>query len=713
VLDLALHLAPNTPWPLLVLGSVALVALAGWAYAFALPPLSPVSRRALATARGAVLLALLWLLAQPVLERALPASGRRVLVLLDRSASMDLPASRGGPTRASVAARVANELAGALRGRARVETRGFAAALDADTSRGETSRQATALGDAIAALAELPLERRPDGVVVVSDGVVNAGADPVAAARAIGVPVHAVRVGDPLGADRAVSEVEAPREARVGEAAPVRAHVLSSEPRGTPLGVRLFEDGREIARTRIAAPGPGAEAVAELRVTPRRPGLAVWTARVDSLAGDAVPGNDARGVALQVTPGRLGVLVISAGLNWDLAFLRRAWLGDSSIALDSRVRDREGWRALEGGRDAPPVPADLTGKAFVVLDAIASEDAGPAFDRALAAFVRGGGGLLLLGGPGPGLARSTRGALAPELSLRFAMGAEREASPVPTPAAGELLAWDDDPARGEQAWRVAAPLAAVQPLQPGAGDRVLLAAQGGGAPLLLSRHAGRGPVLLVNGTGFWRWALSGTDARAADRSRLLWRRVARWLAEPVQGEPLRVQPEHWLTSAGEPVRLFATLQDAAFRPLGGARIEGEASDGRGGRLPLEFVAGEPGSYVATLPGPRAGRWQVIARATSGGRELARARGEFAVDAWSLELLRAEPDSATLAAVAEASGGRATIAAKSAQWAHGIERRALTRRRTASSRLWESPWVFGFIVAALAAEWIWRRRRGLP
>jgi hypothetical protein len=220
-------------------------------------------------------------------------------------------------------------------------------------------------------------------------------------------------------------------------------------------------------------------------------------------------------------------------------------------------------------------------------------------------------------------------------------------------------------------------------------------------------------VLLVNGTGFWRWALSGTDALAADRSRLLWRRVARWLAEPVQGEPLRVQPERWLTPAGEPVRLFATLQDAAFHPLAGARIEGEASDGRGGRWPLAFVAGEPGSYVATLAGPRAGRWQVSVRATVGAREVGRGRGEFAVDAWSLEQLRVEPDSTTLAAVAEASGGRTTIAANAARWAGGIETRALTRRRTTSSRLWESPWFFALVVLTLAVEWIWRRRRGLP
>lgn len=709
----ALHLAPNAPWIPLALATLVLVALAAWSYAFALPPLAPGLRRALAAARAVVLAALVWLLAQPVLERALPASGRRVVVLVDRSASMDLPAARGGPARGTIAENAAAEIARALRGRATVETRGFAATLAGDSAHAAGERAATALGDALGALAALPAERRPDGVVVVSDGLVNAGADPVGAARELGVPVHTVRVGESLGADRAVAEVEGPREARVGEAAPVRVRVLSGEPRGTSIGVRLFDEGREIARATVPAPGPGAEATAELRVTPAKPGLAVWTARVDSLPGDVVRGNDAREVAVPVVPGRLGVLVVSSGLSWDLAFVRRAWAGDSSLAIETRVREKDGWRALESARREAPSAADLRGRSVVVLDGVAAAEVSPAFDAALATFVRAGGGLLLLGGPAPGVGRFARGALAKELAFARGPGGEREGAPQLSPPAGDVLAWDEDPSRGEAAWRAAAPLAAVQPLAPGAGDRVLLVAQSGGAPLLLSRRAGRGPVLAVNGTGFWRWSLAGNDPLAEGRGRTLWRHIARWLAEPVQGEALRIEPEHALTPAGEPVRLFATLQDDAFHPVAGATLEGEATGAHGSRLALRFAPGEAGRYVAVLPAPAPGRWQLAVRARAGGRELGAARGEFAVDRWSFETLRAEPDSALMGAVASASGGRATVAANAAAWARDLPTRALTRRRTSSVRLWESPWLFAGLVVLLSAEWIARRRRGLP
>ena len=292
------------------------------------------------------------------------------------------------------------------------------------------------------------------------------------------------------------------------------------------------------------------------------------------------------------------------------------------------------------------------------------------------------------------------------------------------------MTWDTDPARGERAWRVAAPLADVMPLRAGAGDRVLVGSAGlpaGRSPLLLARRVGRGQALLVNGTGLWRWSLSGTEELSAERGTALWRRLVHWLAEPAQAEPLRVEPERRLAAGGEPVRLFATLQDSAFRPLAGAEVTGELRGPVGRARTVRFVPGgapgtpaAAGSYVAVLEDLPAARYRLSARASRGGRELGRADCEFAVDRWSLELARALPDSATLAAVAAASGGSVgpvlragTPAADAGRWAGALSARSLARGRTVSRKLWETPWPYAVILALLSIEWIWRRRRGLP
>jgi hypothetical protein len=714
VRNLSLHLAPGTPWLWWLLASLGFVLLALWAYSFRLPPLAPLARRVLTLLRVLALTILVWLLAMPVLERTLPSSSTRVTVLVDRSLSMDRPSRAGGEPRRAVAERALRELRASLGAGTRLDVRGFAGTLLSDTLRAAGDLAASAPGSALAALARLSQDRRPDGVVLLSDGAVNAGDDPVAAARALGVPVHTLLVGEYSGLDRGIAGVEASSAARVGEATPVRVRVLSDEARGTPIGVKLEQDGRELARTTVLAPGPGAEVVAELRVVPARAGLALWTARVSPLEHDASPDDDAHGVAVPVAPGKLGVLVLSAGLNWDLTFFRRSLAGDSSVELDSRVREANGnWRGLERARAGSLLPADLAGKSVVVLDAISPAELGPAVELALQSFVRTGGGLLLFSGDRPGAARFARGRMSGELAFAGGAPLGLQGAPEPQAAAAELLAWDDDPARGARAWRDAAPLNDVAPLAAGGADRVLMVARDSSVPLMLARAVGRGQVLLVNGTGVWRWSLAGTDELAGERGRRLWRKTVRWLAEPVQGEPLRVTAERRLVAGGEPVRLDAQLQDAKFRPVGGAEVRAELTgpDGRARAIP--FAPGPPGAYSASFPSPGPGRWQVSVRASRDGRELGRARSEFVVDRWTLEALRAQPDSAAMAAIAAASGGRAGRAADAAKWARSLDPRAWVRQRAVSTRLWESPWLFALVVAMLSVEWGWRRRRGLP
>jgi hypothetical protein len=589
----------------------------------------------------------------------------------------------------------------------------FAGRLGTDST-WTASRGSTALGDALGELAR-SAGREPDGVVVVSDGVVNAGEDPVAAARALGVPVHVVVAGTAGGRDRAVMDVESSISARVGEATLVRVRVASDEPRGAVLGVRLLDGERTLGRTTVVAPGSGAEATAEFRVVPAQPGLAVWTATVDSAAGELSTTNNAREVAVEVAPGRLQVFIVGAGLNWDLAFLRRALVGDSSLALSTKVQERAGWRALESQRmAAAPAAADLRGQAVLVLDGLSGAEIGPEFDQALAAFVRSGGGLLLLGGSTPGVLRYGRGQLARDLAfVTEPQAGPRSGTPLPLPEARELLAWDDDPARGERAWRAAGPLTEVAPVRPGPGDRALIASAEHGPPLLLARRVGRGQALLVNGAGMWRWSLSNQDDLGNERGRRLWRRIVRWLAEPVQGEPLRVRPERWLTPRGETVRLFASLQDEQFRPVAGATLEAEVQGSEPSPTRVSFDPRAAGSYEAALSDLKPGRYRVRVRAVQAGRELGRANSEFAVDRWSLEEARTEPDSAALSAVATATGGRITEVSQVARWARSLATRSIGRAPTRSIRLWESPWVFAALVGALSLEWAWRRRRGLP
>jgi hypothetical protein len=182
------------------------------------------------------------------------------------------------------------------------------------------------------------------------------------------------------------------------------------------------------------------------------------------------------------------------------------------------------------------------------------------------------------------------------------------------------------------------------------------------------------------------------------------------MGEPAQTEPLRLVPERPLVARGEPVRLSAALQDAAFRPLDGARVETKVTGPVTRTLPLPG-AGQ-GGYGAALEGLPPGRYEASATATLRGRVVGSARATVWVDPQSAEWQDTAPDPGLLAAVARASGGVAVERGREGSIAPALAAARPRAGRERAVRLWESPYVFALATALLTTEWWVRRRRGL-
>ena len=218
----------------------------------------------------------------------------------------------------------------------------------------------------------------------------------------------------------------------------------------------------------------------------------------------------------------------------------------------------------------------------------------------------------------------------------------------------------------------------------------------------------------MNGTGFWRWSLSGTDELSAERGRRLWRRLVRWLGRAGPGRAAAGATRTLAHASGEEVRLFATLQDDAFRPVAGADSRGRAAGrvGAGSRSRGVRAGQSAGATWRASMIRRPGVTSDRAR-DRGGRELGRATSEFAVDRWSLEEARVEPDSALLARWPGVGWpGGTTVDAVVALGARARNARAGAGAHRVAAAVGVA---VGVRVrrGVLWVEWAWRRRRGLP
>ncbi len=414
--------------------------------------------------------------------------------------------------------------------------------------------------------------------------------------------------------------------------------------------VEVALDGRVLARREVELPpAPG---TARRRVALGPQGLAPG-ARLLSVQlvtpGDAEPGDDTRRRWLHVED-RPGVVVLASPADWEFRFLvRELW--------DLAPGAVRGYAHVQAGRWV-----DM--RTLTPVSAAAVEQAAAGASVVVTA--------------GVGAPRGRRQAvwrwLPADSALATLAGDWYLSADVrPSPVAGQL---------GSVSWDSLPPLVGLVPMVPADAQWVALwarlARRGAERPVLLGWDSAGVRVLTVAAEGLWRWALRGGAGREAYRTMLAggldWLLGGGGAVGPVALTASEVVPR------GTPVAFRFTGDSVpdSFRVL--------VTDGDSTReLTLRFDA--EGTALAWLA-PGAYRWNVREGSRAPDRiGLGRAAGAFVVEAYSDEI---PPRAVTLAA----GSGR-------------------PREVVASTYARQRSWLFALVIIALAAEWIWRHRRGLP
>ena len=395
---------------------------------------------------GLLLLAVL----RPVfVESAGVSTSARMLVLLDDSRSMRLPAEADA-TRLERLKEVASRLPEATAG-ARLEFVRFGdggGTPDPDRGAGMTARASAS--DLTAALESIASSNQepPGGIIVVSDGALDRPTKDGAPQRgalglgAIDAPVHTVRIADKPLRDASVGSVQVAGTAIAHQPFGVRVEILCSGGMAcgkVPVVVREIPDSGspiELARGEAVVPDAGASTV-ELAVTLHRAGARVIEVLIEAPAGDVLPDNNTRFATLDVARDRIRILHIAGRPTYDVRALRNWLKSDASIDVVAffilrTPTDQVGASSQELA--LIPFPVD---ELFTIhldsFDAVVLQD----FHAAtyglekhltnLADYVRKGGGLILVGGPdsfGPGKYAGTD--LAPVLPVRLAKEHEKK-----------------------------------------------------------------------------------------------------------------------------------------------------------------------------------------------------------------------------------------------------------------------------------------------
>lgn len=738
--ELTLNFMGGRPAWLVIL-PVAVLAVVWWTYRSTYPPVSRPYRLLLILLRVAAVV----LLGVFIFEPALLATRRverkeRVALVLDHSASMLLPATAAGGEGAPSRLERALEAARETGRKGDVALFAFGAGLvqlaDSSDSNVMAVEDRTDLGSALLQLTRQSA-RAWDRVVVVTDGAVNSGPDPVSAVDSALV-VEAVLTGEsPEVPDLVLSGVELARPVYAGGRAEVDLAVSrAGKWAGGGAGATVCDfylDGRKIAEQRIELAQTSARFVSARASFPApEPGSYWLRAVLRPVEREWSTLNNERLVKLAVRKSKRRALFVSDRPDWDFTFSQRAveagedWEVEAIMLLRgqdgiTRARTRLADGAFREGR--LPEAGELSEIELMVLHGRIDRLDGEFLRRVASAAARGGPALVFW----------------PAGDVDFSRLPEQIARFMPFTAEGkpELVRAPDVPAvlftldrfgvlsamgsgtqieglppvqeiwRGLALKRNAEVLARLDRKTPGRTfDLPLIAAcQTGGV-----RSAG------FLAQGLWRWHMLTRDSGAESRSYFrMWDLLAEWLVSGEKHQELVIAPASEVFGRGSEVRLNGrvpppdndtsssagtlslTVRKAGKSATADTVFSTQARIGQAdGGFSIGVGRVEPGIYG----------YEAVYRGN--GKEIT-AGGQFAVEAYSPELSVVEPDSAEVSRLVGSSKGKIYRPGAAAP---GLLAGSVVESVSAGFRPSLAEWSYLVVVGLLAAEWALRRRKAL-
>ncbi len=706
--------------------------------------LRPLDRVVLGGLRAAALLLVIGCLLRPGLVIASAVPQRNVLaVLVDDSRSMRIR-DVNDSTRLRAAQRLLDDTSALSRKLGeRFALRRFRfganaaplANVSALAATGTRTDLAKSLNDVREELAGMPLA----GVVVVSDGADNGTSsydDALLALRARRVPVYAVGVGrERFDRDLAVERVSAPARSLSGATVVVEADVRVRGLGREQAIITAEADGRVVVTEVLTVGDKSDVAHVRLRLPPLPPGVHRLGVRARPLPNEVVTENNEWQGVLEVRTGPDRILYLEGEPRPEFAFLRRAVAGDSGVLVVGLMRSAEKKFLRLGVRDSldllggfPTSREELYQYRAIILGSIEASFFTADQLRMLSDFVsKRGGGLLALGGRASlsegGFADTPLAGVLPLTLTRGTVNEDGPATPLqvrPT-RAGDAMAFlqlRSSTKASAARWDSLPPLTSVNRIDGlRAGATTLLAGtiEGGRAdvPVLAWQRYGRGMSAVLAVQDSWLWRMHASIEVEDNTHQTFWRQMVRWLVDDAP-EPVEIAVSPSRVAPGEAVTLRAHVADAFFADINDATVIATATSPTGttSTIPLEWSLREDGSYSGTFVATDSGRY-AISVTSQRGKEAARtASTTLLVDDHGADVSQAEMRSSLLRRVAQETGGRYYDLAD----AQKIGEDAVYTNSGVTVReakdLWDMPAVFLLLATLLAAEWGYRRWRGL-
>lgn len=573
------------------------------------------------------------------------------------------------------------------------------------------------------------------GVVLITDGVDNASkqwTESLSKLEARRIPFYTVGVGsEHITRDAEIVKVAAPRETLKESTAVVDVSYRSAGLSGRKAALYVRENGVLLKSEQVVLPADGEISEKSIDIPVKNEGSRLFSFSIQA-QDDRIAENNNMDALLEIKNDHPQILYIEGEPRWEFKFLRRAIQDDPNIRLVTLLRSSQNKFYRQGidreemlAEGFPKKRDELFQYKGLIFGSIESTFFTQDQQKMVVDFVstRGGGFLMTGGRNSFAGGRYQNTPIADILPVQMAQedripildrlkiavtdyGRTHPLMKLSAEANKNVKQWSDLPPLNDFNKTLDAKVGGII-LARGDAEQ-----KSNGSPILLAyQRYGRGRSMAFASGSSWRWQMEMDHEDMTYE--LFWKQILRWLVN-TSPDPVMIGSDKDTYLPGESVRLSADISDKTFTRMNNAKVIAKVTNPEGvtETIPLDWNGSQEGAYQTELNASEPGIYKVEVDATQGSEHLGTNRTAFQVQDRPVEFYNASLDTRLLQSVASSTGGRYYPLSKIGDVPDDAVYVEGETSFVEQKELWDVPFLFMLLCMTFAAEWFWRKKKGL-
>lgn len=712
---------------LLILFIVVSGFVAVWTYSRTIPPI-PQSRRWLFVSLRTMALALLFfILFEPVYEIIRNFLEKpKLAVLIDDSESMSAKET-SGDRRAKLVEFIRNS------GIADYEDK-LVFLFDKNSKLVEnfsedsikTLGKVTDISKALRRVGKYINDENVSATLLISDGVFNAGNNPIFDAERLGMPIFTVGLGDTSEPkDLVLASIVTNEIAYVDNPVPIQINIrFGNFPANSETKLTISDNGKTIYSENIIISNENGNdfRTVEYSFNPKEEGIRKITAVLSSIDGELSARNNSLSEYIKVLKNKRNVALFAGAPSPDVSFIKQ------NLQLDKGIEIKDYIQKQGAEFYTQPTQNEISSSEMIIFAGFPIQSTPKSVLDMILKELQRGKPLLFLAGQYvdynklkdfqdylPFVVVSSR---VNEFMVIPDVKPAGMASPLlrVTGSDDDLKLWNKLPPifRTETFVRVKPESDVVATMKVNNAPL--------NDPLIVTRSFQNSKSIAILGYGLYRWKLLGYASELSkgrtettDLFTTLLNNSFRWLSLAESKKLVSIKTNKKFYNSNEAVEFIAEVYDGNYTPIDKATVAVKSTSGKNTR-DIKLTSLGNGRYYGSIPSLESGDYSFSGSAKLNDKNLGEDNGRFTVGDISLEFRNLKANYSLLRAISSSSGGKFYSSEEFRNVVSDISKHKAFRSRSVKERsetaLWNYPYLLGLAILLFGIEWFLRKRSGM-